>query len=78
MKILLVLLLIVVLLSGCEVAKSEPDYEARISALEKAVEELEEKVLASDTHSELLSPKALETRIRVIEKMLGIRPQYYP
>jgi len=67
MKVLLVLLLIVLLLTGCEVAKSEPDYDARISALEKSVEEIQKHLGDRSFENRFIS---LEDRLVEIERAI--------
>ena len=68
MKVLVVLLLCVLLFTGCEVAKSEPDYDARISALEKAVADIQDELELNKQW--WYSQNLLEDRVDILEDEL--------
>ena len=79
MKVLIVLCLCVLLFAGCEVAKSEPDYDARISALEESVEEIQ-KELDMDAYYRYTSD-TIVSRLEKLEDSVfskSFKNPYYP
>jgi len=69
MKVLFILCLCVLLFTGCEVAKSEPDYEIRIIALEKVVEDIQEELELNEQW--WYSQNLLEDRVDILEEELS-------
>ena len=79
MKYFIILLILTILFTGCEVAKSEPDYDARISALEESVEEIQ-KELDMDAYYRYTSD-TIVSRLEKLEDSIfskSFENPYYP